>query len=104
MATQTTTTTEETVAPSGPSMTLPEIPPWIRRKDPGWKDEEALKFSPRDLNTLIHFHQLRPFRFLAQQADSQNQNFASIEEIPVTPTPLAGRLGRQTRTPVHSAS
>jgi hypothetical protein len=57
----------------------------IHRPDPGWKDEEALKFSHRDLNTLIHFHQaqtLSDSSRLARQADNKNQNFASIEEDP----------------------
>jgi len=57
----------------------------IHRLDPGWRDEEASKFSHRDLNTLIHSHQaqtLSDTSRLARQADNRNQNFASIEEDP----------------------
>src|SRR5882762_9596949 len=57
----------------------------VHRKDPGWKDEEASKFSLHDLNTLIHFHQaqtLSDSSRLAWQADNRNQDFASIEEDP----------------------
>jgi hypothetical protein len=55
------------------------------RRDPGWKDEEASKFSRRDLNTLIHSHQaqtLSDSSRLTRQADNRNQNFASVEEDP----------------------
>src|SRR5882762_491253 len=57
----------------------------VRHKDPGWRDEEASKFSHHDLNTLIHSHQaqtLSDSSCLARQADNKNQNFASIEEDP----------------------
>src|SRR5882762_6615401 len=57
----------------------------IHRLDPGWRDEEASKFSHRDLNTLIHSHQaqtLSDSSRLARQADNRNQDFASIEEDP----------------------
>src|SRR5882762_2386517 len=57
----------------------------IHRLDPGWRDEEASKFSHRDLNTLIHSHQaqtLSDSSHLARQADNRNQDFASIEEDP----------------------
>jgi len=59
----------------------------IHRLDlpPGWRDEEASKFSHRDLNTLIHSHQaqtLSDSSRLARQADNRNQNFTSIEEDP----------------------
>src|SRR5882762_227569 len=57
----------------------------VCHKDPGWRDEEASKFSRHDLNTLIHSHQaqtLSDSSRLARQADNKNQNFASIEEDP----------------------
>jgi len=108
MTTQTTTTTEETVAPSGPTFGLPEIPPW--NPPSGSRLERRRSFEvqsprPEHINPLPPSSD--PFGFQSfGSASRQQESGLRIHRgrSPVTPTPSAGRLGRQTRTPVRPAS
>jgi hypothetical protein len=107
MTMQTTTTTEETVAPSGPSIGLPEIPPW----NPwGSRLERRRSFKvqsprPERINPLPSSSD--PFRFQPFGLASRRQEselHIHRRRSPVMPTLSAGHLGRQTRTPVRSPS
>src|SRR6202051_1972510 len=106
MATQTTTTTEETVVPSGPSMVPPEIPPW--NPPSGSRLERRRSFEvqsprPEHINPLPPSSD--PFVFFGSSGRQQEERLRIHRgRSPTTPTPSAGRLGRQTRTPICSAS
>src|SRR5882762_8455469 len=109
MTTQTTTTTiEETIAPSGPTFGLPDIPPW--NPPSGSRLERRRSFEvqsprPEHINPLPPSSD--PFGFQSfGSASRQQESGLRIHRgrSPVTPTPSARRLGRQTRTPIRSAS
>jgi len=51
-------------------------------RTPGWKDEEASKFSPRDLNALIHSTKLRPFRFFGSTSRQRIRTSHPLRKIP----------------------
>jgi len=105
MTTQTTTTTEETVAPSGPSIGLPEIPPWNPPQGPRLERRRSFEVQspwPECINPLPPSSD--PFRFLALQADSRNKNFASIEEDPSHAYTISRTFGTSDTDPVRSAS
>src|ERR1700676_596021 len=82
MTTQITTTTEETVAPSGPSMVPPEIPPW--NPPSGSRLERRRSFEvqsprPEHINPLPPSSD--PFAFFGS-SDSKKKDFTSVEEDP----------------------